>query len=571
MSDEKQPELTPAEQRVEDEKRVHGQVFLSDVALAARQAPDMGLLGGALRMLGNLSTGGRTSFEGHQLNTMIDLVQNSNPADLENAGQALWRARDAIRSAAAELDGHIDGVDWHGESGQAFRKWGKGLVAHAKKLEDFADTAGTQITVAGTGLASVRAAMPPRDSRAVPKKPDEVDLLKRVEGNPEYDAAVKVEKNRQEAINQINRLASFYAVSEATLAAQEPPRFNKELGIEMPLPVEDRFRSLPSASSTGADQALGGNAASVAPVRATTGGSDIAGSSGGRVSGETLGPAPVLDRSVSTEINSVAAPAVPTTLNNAAPASPVVANGPGPAGGTPPLVAPSFGNPVPAGSSRVPGAPGATRHVGNAGGGLGRTSTPGASATARSGAGPAVGRPSPMSSGGPSAIGRSVGGTQPPAAGQSGVMAGRPVAAQGGTAAPGASRTGQGNGIVGGTPQRTVSSPSSGTGGVRGVSPGTVIGGPGASQAGASAGRPGQRGAVTSGVNGVLGAPRGASGSGSKGFTSGGAGLVRGPAGRRKNDRKDEENTGSTRPDYLTEDEETWAARRRGAVPPVVE
>ncbi|MFE7457198.1 hypothetical protein [Streptomyces sp. NPDC057554] len=569
MSDEKQPELTPAEQRVEDEKRVHGQMFLSDVALAGRQASDAGLFN-PLRMLGGLSVGGRTSFEGHQLNTMIDLVQNSNPSDLESAGQALWRARDAIRSAAAELEGHIDGVDWQGESGQAFRKWGKGLVAHAKKLEDFADTAGTQITVAGTGLASVRAAMPPRDSRAVPKKPDEVDLLKRVEGNPEYDAAVKVEKNRQEAINQINRLASFYAVSEATLAAQEPPRFDRELGIDMPLPV-GRDRPAPGASSAGADQVLGGNAVQGASVRATTVGPDTVGPSGGRVSGETLGPAPVLDRSVSTEINSVAAPAVPTTLNNTAPAPPAVTNGPGTVGVTPPPVAPSFGNPVPAGSSRVPGAPGATRHVGNGGGGLGRTSPPGASATARSGTGPAVGRPSPMSNGGPSAIGRSVGGTQPPAAGQSGVMGGRPVAAQGGTAAPGASRTGQGNGIVGGTPQRTVSSPSSGTGGVRGVSPGTVIGGPGATQAGTSAGRPGQRGAVTSGVNGVLGAPRGASGSGSKGFTSGGAGLVRGPSGRRKNDRKDEENTGSTRPDYLTEDEETWAARRRGAVPPVVE
>ncbi|MGA6173044.1 hypothetical protein ACPEIF_22705 [Streptomyces sp. NPDC012600] len=571
MSDEKQPELTPAEQRVEDEKRVHGQVFLSDVALAARQAPDMGLLGGALRMLGNLSTGGRTSFEGHQLNTMIDLVQNSNPADLESAGQALWRARDAIRSAAAELDGHIDGVDWQGESGQAFRKWGKGLVAHAKKLEDFADTAGTQITVAGTGLASVRAAMPPRDSRAVPKKPDEVDLLKRVEGNPEYDAAVKVEKNRQEAINQINRLASFYAVSEATLAAQEPPRFDKGLGIDMPRPDSATYTPVAATSSPGA-VTLGGSTTQGTPERSTVGSSAGLRASGDQTPLEALGPAPVLDRSTSTEINSVAAPATPTALTSTAPTAPAATSGPGPVGGTtPPPVAPSFGNPVPAGSSRVPGAPGATRHVGNAGGGLGRTSTPGASATVRSGAGPAVGRPSPMSSGGPSAIGRSVGGTQPPAAGQSGVMGGRPVAAQGGTAAPGASRTGQGNGIVGGTPQRTVSSPSSGTGGVRGVSPGTVIGGPGASQAGASAGRPGQRGAVTSGVNGVLGAPRGASGSGSKGFTSGGAGLVRGPSGRRKNDRKDEENTGSTRPDYLTEDEETWAARRRGAVPPVVE
>ncbi|RBL87198.1 hypothetical protein DDE05_05190, partial [Streptomyces cavourensis] len=116
------------------------------------------------------------------------------------------------------------------------------------------------------------------------------------------------------------------------------------------------------------------------------------------------------------------------------------------------------------------------------------------------------------------------------------------------TAVPGTSRTGQGNGIVGGTPQRTVSG-TSGTGGARGVPRGTVIGAPGASGS----------------------ALRGASGSGAKGFTAGGTGLVRGPAGKRKSDRKDEEDTGSTRPDYLTEDEETWAAGRRGVVPPVVE
>ncbi|MFE2292333.1 hypothetical protein [Streptomyces sp. NPDC059452] len=568
MSDEKQPELTPAEQREQDEQRVNAQVHLSDVAHGARKITfpgDFGIFGA----LGKLSPGGRTSFEGHQLNTMIDLVENSNPADLESAGESLWDARNAIRKAAGELKEHLAEVDWQGESGDAFRKWGEGLVTHAMKLGDFADAAGTQITVAGTGLASVRSAMPPRDSRPVRKKPDEVDLLNRVEGNPEYDAAVKVEKNRQEAINQINRLASFYAVSEERLAAQEPPRFDKGLGIDMPLPTGEKVGPRPESSSTAA-VGLGGVAAPGQSVRAATGGPDTVGASGGRPSSEVLGPAPVLDRSIATEINSVATPTAPTALTGITPTQPNT-SGPGTVGGPQPSMAPSFGSPVPAGSPRFPGTSGAPRPVGNGGGGLGRTSSPGGSATARGAVGAPVGRPSPMSGGGPSATGRSIGGTQPPVAGQSGVTGGRPVAAQGGTAAPGSSRTGQGNGIVGGTPQRAVSGPSSGVGGARGGSPGTVIGGPGASQTGASAGRPAQRGAVASAANGVLGAPRGASGAGSKGFTSGGAGLVRGPAGRRKSDRKDEESTGSTRPDYLTEDEETWAVRRRGPVPPVVE
>lgn len=568
MSDEKQPELTPAEQHKEDEGRVKFQLAISDVALASRQAGRAEFTG-LFGLLGGMSTGGRTSFEGHQLNTMIDLVKNSNPEDLESAGEALWKARDAIRSAAKELGDHIDGVDWQGESGDAFRKWGKGLVAHATKLGDFADAAGTQITVAGTGLASVRTAMPPRDTRQVPKKPDEIDLPKRVEGNPEYDAAVRVEKNRQEAINQINRLASFYAVSEERLAAQEPPKFDKELGIDMPRPDSDSYKPGAVTSPSGADT-LGGLAAQGTSERLTVGSSGGVRTSSGQTPVEALGPAPVLDKSTSTEINSVAAPTAPAALTSITPAQSNT-SGPAPLVGTPPPVATGFGAPVRAGSPRFPGSSAAPRPVGYGGGGLGKTSPPGGSATARGASGAPAGRPSPMG-GGSSATGRSFGGTQPPAAGHSGVTGGRPVAANGRAAAPGNSRAGgQGNGIVGGKPQRAVSGPSSGTGGARGVSPGRVIGGPGASQSGAPAGRPGQRGATASGANGVLGAPRGASGSGSKGFTSGGAGLVRGPVGRRKTDGKDEENTRPTRPDYLTEDEETWAARRRGAVPPVVE
>lgn len=559
MSDEKQPELTPAEQQKQDEGRVKTQLVVTD-------ATELGKEVLSLFMPGSVSRAGRTSFEGHELNAIIDLVENSNPADLENAGEALWKARDAIRSAAKELGDHIDGVDWQGESGESFRKWGKGLVTHATKLGDFADAAGTQITVAGTGLASVRSSMPPRDSRMIQKDVDDILFPARTETNPEYAAALTVEKNRQEAINQINRLASYYAVSEEVLAGQEPPRFDMKLGVDVPKP-EGGERYVPSSSSSrsGADDLSSSRAVPGTAERTTVREPGDVTSSNGRFPDEVIGSTPVLDRSTSTEINSVATPTAPTALTGPTP-TPSVSNGPGPGNVPAPPMAPGFGNPVPASSSRFTGPSGAPRSAGQAGGGLGKASPAGGGTTARGGTGAPVGRPSPMT-GGPAATGRSGGGTQPPMAGRSGVTGGRPTAAHGGTAAPAGSRTGQGNGIVGGTPQRAASG-ASGTGGARGVPRGTVIGGPGAN---GSAPRSGQRGAPVSGANGVVGAPRGTSGSGSKGFTAGGAGLVRGPAGRRKSDRKDEENTGSTRPDYLTEDEETWEVRRRGAVPPVVE
>lgn len=539
MSDEKQPELTPAEQQKQDEGRVRTQLVVTDATELGRKVLNLFAPGGG-------STGGRTSFEGHDLNAIIDLVENSNPADLENAGEALWKARDAIRSAAKDLGDYIDKVDWQGESGEAFRKWGKGLVGHATKLSDFADAAGTQITVAGTGLASVRNSMPPRDRRMIQTDVDDILFPARTQTNPVYAEAMAVEKNRQEAINQINRLASYYAVSEEVLAAQEPPRFDQRLGIDVPKPRA--LRSGPAAEGgvpTGGDR-LGDAPAPGPGVRAVTGGPDGPGGSVSRSAAEYLGPAPVLDKNTSTEINSVATPTAPNTTIGTAP-TPSITNSPGPGTTPTPPMTPSFGNSVPSSPSRATGPVGVPRSASQSAMGPGRPTATGAGPTTGGGAGTPVGRPSSMASG-PSATGRFGGGTQPPMAGQSGIMGGRPVAAHGGTAVPGSSRAGQSSGIVGGTPQRAASG-TSGTGGTRGVPRGTVIGAPGSSG----------------------NASRGASGSGAKGFTAGGTGLVRGPVGRRKTDRKDEETTGSTRPNYLTEGEETWAARRRGAVPPVVE
>ncbi|MET9927097.1 MULTISPECIES: hypothetical protein [unclassified Streptomyces] len=559
MSDEKQPELTPAEQQKQDEGRVTTQLVVTDATELGREILSLFALGG-----GGGGRAGRTSFEGHDLNAIIDLVENANPADMENAGKALWDARDAIQRASKELSDYINGVDWQGESGEAFRKWGLGLATHAEKLGDFADAAGTQITVAGTGLASVRSSMPPRDRRMIQTDVDDILFPARTETNPQYAAALTVEKNRQEAINQINRLASYYAVSEEVLAGQEPPRFDKQLGIDVPRPQGRREGTPAEGAPRGAD-GLGNAPVPSSPVRVVTGGLETTATSNGRHVGEDLGPAPVLQKSTSTEINSVATPTAPTMTTGTAP-TPSATGGSVPVNTPVPPMAPSFGKQVSGSSSRATGSPAAPRSATQAGTGLGKASSTGASATARGATGTPIGRPSPMT-GGPSATGRSIGGAQLPTAGQSGVMGGRPMPAHGGTVAPGGARTGQGSGIVGGTPQRATSGVS-GTGGARGVPRGTVIGGPGAR---GSAARSGQRGAPVSGANGVVGAPRGTSGSGSNGFTAGGAGLVRGPADRRKNDQKDEGNTGSTRPDYLTEDEETWAARRRGAVPPVVE
>ncbi|NUW04798.1 hypothetical protein [Streptomyces sp. CAI 127] len=554
MSDEKQESLTPAEQRKQDDARVKIQMSQTDISEAVRKMP-----------FGSAPTG-RTSFEGFQLNSMIDLVENTKPEDLENAGKSLWDARDAIKKAAQELEDNMKGVDWQGESGTAFRAFGKGLVAHARKLGDFADVAGTQITVAGTGLASVRSAMPPRDSRQVRKSPDDIEMPGRVADNPEYQAALKVEKDRQEAINQINRLASYYSVSGERLEGQEPPRFDKDLGIKMPQPIGGGPTPLPpSGASAGGPEALGSSAAPSPSGRSSAEGSAPVGVAG-RPPAEVLGSAPLPDRAVGTEINTVAPPQTPTTITGTPP-QPSPTPTTGPSGAPPTFMPPNLTNPVQGGTQRSTGPTGMPRTVGRADQGMGKAQPTGAGPVAKGQGGPPIGRPGPMGGGGTSNGRPPVGPqSQAPTAGRSGVTGGRPTVGPGGTSTGAGPRAGGRNGIVGGTPQQA--SPQ-GRASAGGTGPRGVIGGRGAA---AASPRPGGRPSLASGANGVVGAPRKAAGTGSnaKGFTAGGAGLVRGPAGRRNNGREDEAN-GSTRPDYLTEDEETWNAGRRGAVPPVVE
>ncbi|MER5180195.1 hypothetical protein ABT009_17775 [Streptomyces sp. NPDC002896] len=492
----------------------------------------------------NVRLFGRTDFEGHRLNNMLDLVEHANPQDLESAGLALSDAGKAISDAAHELSGHISRVDWDGESGEAFRKWGDKLVTHAHNLADFADVAGTQITAAATGLASVRSAMPPRDTRPDPKAVHEIPAVKRVETNDEYVAAVKVEKDRQEAINQMNRLSSFYAVSEETLAGQEPPVFEPmpDVGVPKPLPTTgDPQPERPENGSLTNESGTGHHAV------------------GRSRSGEEVLPSPkhldgsvsYPDRHVGTEIDSVGT--LPQEAGKPTTVTPPSVTGPsGPLGGTGPhFVAGPVPNVFGGPSGRSPGLGGATgartpvsaqgrlgtpagtssqRAVSNAMGPTGRAAATGQAGVR--GAATATGR-SPM--------GRSVTGGMP----RTGGTAGGPVSDASGGRVRGAGVTGAGRtgGVVGGKPT-TGATP--GTTGPR-IPRGTVIGGEGAvdsrsrgegigrrgvigapnSTTGAGAGQTPRRSA--SNPDGVIGAPKGrVTGTANQGSDRAGSnGLVR--------------------------------------------
>ncbi|MFF3553384.1 hypothetical protein ACFYXL_08190 [Streptomyces tsukubensis] len=575
-----QPELTPAEQHQQDLARVERQLDVTDVARKVTS------------IFGGNGFFARTDFEGHELNIMIDMVLNANPADLESAGDNLWNARKALRDAAEELRTNIKDVHWEGTSGEAFRDFGRALADHADQLGTFADIAATQIRVAGTGLASVRSSMPERDTRIIKHNAKTMPLPERIDTNPDFVAAKKVEKNRQEAINQMNRLASFYAVSEQTLAGQEPPKFSRALNADVPPPAGTRTEPPGGQKSAGT---ISGNPGA-SPVSDRRSESRV---NGERPDAEIQGSPPpgTTGRSPSMELDSVAPPLAPPTNPNAAPPTAI---SPAPVGAPPVVQTPTIGPPVvgappsglkpgpapslPQAVSKSRGAPGqgGQNHV-TARGAAGQPSVPGrqpviggSPASSTGGSNP-VGRPAgPMGPGQTPTAGRANSMATGPVAGAQGPMAGRSgTPAQPATGRTGASSAGSRagrEGVVGGTPQQA----RGGSNAPR-IPRGTIVGAEAANNFRAMSAGPGSGviGGGAQSVNGVVGSARTGSSTSSRAdrgnFTTGGTGLVGGRPHNRTSSNPEEDRSEARRPDFLTEDEETWTAQRRNAGPPVIE
>ncbi|MEU6061643.1 hypothetical protein [Streptomyces sp. NPDC047097] len=538
--------------------------------------------------------GGRTSFEDVPLNSMLNLLDSANPADLSEAGRRLQRVTEALNDAAKQLDGYVRATEWKGEGAEEFRRFGSELTTYTYSLGTFANAVGAQMEIAATGLTSVRNSVPPRDGRLVQKRPEDFPLTQRGTDNPDYQKAVQVEKDRQEAINQMNRLASFYSVSETMLAMQEPPTLPKPLGTAVPKPTPERYRGS-DVGSVGAGRPEGSLERSTAVNSRSVRQNALASGVSSPQGVLTDKPIEAVGSGQRTEINSVAPPLAP-----AQPPTPTLpATAPSATGSTPP---PTVGN-VPPGRATAPSKAVGTAGVARPGGGpmangLGRPGNAvggaspkgGASAAGVSGratgsfsgrgaAAPAAGRQGGSASpyGGTGSGAGVTGRTGTPGSAGQAPLGGRPggAMAQGTGGRPGNGAfgaRGAQSGIVGGTPQQRSSTgagpriprgaviggetPTGGRAATSRSAPGGVVGG--AQVGGAS--RPSGRG--TPSVNGIVGTPKGGTRSGDS------VGGVRG--GQRRKNRQSNRNE-SDRPDYLTEDEETWATRRRNIVPPVID
>ncbi|MFE7773191.1 hypothetical protein ACFU5O_04680 [Streptomyces sp. NPDC057445] len=491
-----------------------------------------GLVGG---FLGRMFVS--TDFESHTHAELLAMVASANPDTIKGHADQLADAAKAITEIGEDLKAYVTAVKWKGEAAEAFVNWGEQTSLATIKLGEYSAVGGKWMGNAAQTLVEVKANLPKVDADAK----QNLDAALKYHNDPDsrtlaQEARAKLDGDHAEAVQQMNKLAQSYTFSAMFIHTAEAPTF--------PAPPE----SFVPKGHYGSESVVRDGTYAGGGGTAGSGYSSSNPTSSFRPDPVTsapvhLAPAPSLDRPADMEINSLET--LPQSSQSPATATPP---------SVPPAGRPEVGTTPPVGM--VP--PALT----------GRTGGPG----------PVAGRPG-------------IGGVRPPALPGAGPL---------GTG-PGAARMPQGNGIVGGRPVPQNSGRPTG-----GIPRGTVIGGEGmhgrppmgAGPGGGMQGVPGGQGGFNGGrrlgyeAGGMVGGRAQQPGAAAaRPFTPGGTGLVRGAdsagasragqagsAGRSGMTSHSTRGTGSheeerrgKRPDYLSEDEETWQQGNRRVAPPVID
>ncbi|MFD8026308.1 WXG100 family type VII secretion target [Streptomyces lavendulae] len=472
-----------------------------------------------------------TNFEGYTHEQLLAMIASLDSATVMARATQLQGAAVAIKDIGESLRRHqVKG--WEGEAAHSFREWVNQAGNATLRLADYSSEGSKWMTQAAQTMAEVKNNTPKYDTSAA----EDLAAAHRFHNDPDAQqlgrtAHSKLNGDRQEAIQQLTKLAQSYEASATQMNKAQIPTFPRPPGDFDPPGIiggnhVDRGGGANGGSGAG-DASHASSAVNAAGALRGTGGVSGSPSVSGGTLPPTTGQTPPLalpERGVDVGLDHVA------TLPEKA-LTPVTGL---PGGGGP--VLPGGGGPV-----AVPPMPPLTPPL--------NRGVPGP------GSGPL---PSLRPPGGD--VGSKVG--LPPR--DTGIVGGKPI-----SSGP------SGAGIPRGTVIGGEGAPSGG----RGVG-GPIGGGVGGGQQGPRGSSPvGRRLSMEPG--GVVGG-RQAAGRGQS-FTQGGSGLVRSgsgpgtagggvghsgtsasaPVGRRRGQ-------GSGRPDYLAEDEETWQGDRR-VVPPVID
>ncbi|WP_053678942.1 MULTISPECIES: WXG100 family type VII secretion target [unclassified Streptomyces] len=471
-----------------------------------------------------------------QLHAMVDSL---DPATVESLATQLDEAAKTIEKIGNKLKDHKV-KDWEGDAATAFQEWVNRVGSATLVLADYSAAGGKYMTQAAQIMREVKpstdgkGAMPPYSASAEAQLKENLATSREYHNDPDavqlgQEAWSKLSGDHARAVDAMNKLAGAYEQSSLQMDKAEIPTFPPPPGLIVP---PDRLDDYEIARSGGGSSGSGGSS------YASSGGP------GGGPSNEP-GSVPGHQPKPDSPVTSVSVPSTPdrevgvdldTVGTLPPPTTPPVTTTPG----LPPTTGPV--GPIPG-----PFVPPVT--VPPVGGlkGPGPFGTP-------PGLGPYPG------TGGPGIPGGKVIGTPGLPPRDAGITGGRPVTSTGPTS---------------GIPRGTVIGEGSQAGRPMGGGLGHGAGGHyGGSQAGLPGGRrlASEPGGVMGGrQGGAVGRPIAAG----QPFTQGGSGLVRngaGPVGHAGTQTPGRRRDGqeSERPDYLTEDEETWQGTRRVA-PPVID
>ncbi|MGW7002604.1 hypothetical protein ACWGCW_07200 [Streptomyces sp. NPDC054933] len=163
---------------------------------------------------------GKTDFEGKSFEDMHAMLANAMPSDLTSTGHALLAAQKQVESIANDLKTYGQGVEWQSDGGDAFHQWVGQLSQQSFTLANYTGTAGDHILAAGQALVEVTGTM----------------------SSLSNGGGKASESDRQEAINQMNKLTSYYVTSTESISQQAEPGFQPMPATMMQPPRDGGFR-----------------------------------------------------------------------------------------------------------------------------------------------------------------------------------------------------------------------------------------------------------------------------------------------------------------------------------------
>ena len=192
-------------------------------------------------------------FDDHTHEQLQKMIASGTPDKISAHAQTLESAAQIIAQASAYVDSVVSRLEWKGEAAQAYRSWATQFAKEGNKLSEYAQSVGTALSTAGQALNETKSGMPNAGSESAWRE----------ETMASPGAEVSREKARQEAIQRMERLDSYYAVASEQIRDTKEPTF-KARALDLP--------PAPSSGSSGATPDGAQQAAANVPAAQSTGG-----------------------------------------------------------------------------------------------------------------------------------------------------------------------------------------------------------------------------------------------------------------------------------------------------------